>query len=76
MFFQGVVTPGLYSIVTCLLCTVYMLKCSFLEQIEIKEVTFLGLLQFIPICNVLQQLETVVQDVYESFRKLQTRRKR
>lgn len=53
MFFQGVVTPGLYSIVTCLLCTVYMLKCSFLEQIEIKEVTFLGLLQFIPICNVL-----------------------
>lgn len=36
---------------------------SFLEQIEIKEVTFSDLLQNIPVCNVLQQLETVVQNV-------------
>lgn len=47
---------------------------SFFKQIEIKEVTFSGLLQIIPI-YVLQQLETVVQNVKDSSRKLQTRRK-
>lgn len=36
---------------------------SFLEHIEIKEVTFSDLLQIIPMYNVLQQMETVVQNV-------------